>query len=444
MTSRVPVACVTALLAATPHVAAQGTPLRLTFREAVARAAAEAPAVSAARLRGDAADARARQASAALWPGLAAGASYTNRSFNRAILGVPVTGSPADALVGPFDVVDGRLSLDQPLLDLGARRQRDAARAAAGAARASTDEMAEAAAAGTAVAYVAAARASALVAARLADSALADELVTLARTQREAEVAIGLDVTRAETQLVGAAANLIVARNARARAHLTLARSIGLAAGEEIMLADTLRADLGAAALPPGRDSLIALARAGRPDLAARLADVAAARAGIAAVTAERLPRLDLTADVGVSGPTVPDMIFTRQVAVQVSVPIIDELRRDPRLAERRAQAAEADVLARDLSAEVAAEIDAAGYDLDAASAGLLVAAQGVRLAVAELQQARERFAAGAAGNLELITAQMSLLRARDAEIDARYQAAAARVALARAAGVARTLGSSP
>ena len=99
-------------------------------------------------------------------------------------------------------------------------------------------------------------------------------------------------------------------------------------------------------------------------------------------------------------------------------------------------------MLVRDLASQVAAEIDAARYDLDAAAAVLAIAAQGVRLATDELTQARERFAAGVAGNLELITAQVSLLRARDAQIEARYQAAAARVALARAVGVAHTLGS--
>jgi len=446
MTPRVPVACATALLAATASVAAQDQPLRLTFGAAVAWAAAEAPTVAAARLRGDAADARARQASAALWPGFSAAASFTNRSFNRAVLGLSepiVPGAPEpDPLIGPFDLVDGRVYLQQPLLDLGARRRRDAAQAAAGAAHAGTERTAEAAAAGAALAYLEAARAGAVVAARLRDSALAAELVTLARTQREAEVAIGLDVTRAETQLVSAAGGLIVARNARARAYLALARALGLEADQRLALLDTLRADLGTVDLPADRDTLVALARRGRPDLTARAADAAAARAGVDAITSERLPRLDLAADLGLSGPAVNDMIVTRQIAVQVTLPIIDDLRRGPRLAERRAQAAEADVLVRDLASQVAAEIDAARYDLDAAAAVLVIAAQGVRLATDELTQARERFAAGVAGNLELITAQVSLLRARDTEIEARYQAAAARVALARAVGVAHTLGS--
>ena len=44
------------------------------------------------------------------------------------------------------------------------------------------------------------------------------------------------------------------------------------------------------------------------------------------------------------------------------------------------------------------------------------------------------------ANNVEVINAQASLVRARDAEIDARFASALARVALARATGLARTL----
>jgi outer membrane protein TolC len=44
------------------------------------------------------------------------------------------------------------------------------------------------------------------------------------------------------------------------------------------------------------------------------------------------------------------------------------------------------------------------------------------------------------AGNIEVIDAQVSLVRARDTDIDARFAAAAARVALARAVGSTRQL----
>src|SRR2546428_17032 len=86
------------------------------------------------------------------------------------------------------------------------------------------------------------------------------------------------------------------------------------------------------------------------------------------------------------------------------------------------------------------ADVDAARLDLRSAEAQQLVAAERLRLAADELAQARERFKAGVAGNIEVIDAQSNLIRARDTDIDARFAAASARVALARAVGVASTL----
>src|SRR5437879_3493264 len=94
----------------------------------------------------------------------------------------------------------------------------------------------------------------------------------------------------------------------------------------------------------------------------------------------------------------------------------------------------------RDLREQVAAEVDAALLDLRSAEAQQVVAAERLRLAADELAQARERFKAGVAGNIEVIDAQSNLIRARDTDIDARFAAASARVALARAVGVASTL----
>jgi outer membrane protein len=92
------------------------------------------------------------------------------------------------------------------------------------------------------------------------------------------------------------------------------------------------------------------------------------------------------------------------------------------------------------LRRQIAAEVDAALLDLRSAEAQQVVAAEQLRLAADELAQARERFRAGVAGNIEIINAQSSLIRARDTDIDARFAAALARISLARAAGVARTL----
>src|SRR2546425_4047909 len=126
--------------------------------------------------------------------------------------------------------------------------------------------------------------------------------------------------------------------------------------------------------------------------------------------------------------------------SLQVTVPILDGFRREARIAEQNATVSESRVRERDLRQQIAAEVDAALLDLRSAEAQQVVAAERLRLAADELAQARERFKAGVAGNIEVIDAQSNLIRARDTDIDARFAAASARVALARAVGVASTL----
>ena len=167
---------------------------------------------------------------------------------------------------------------------------------------------------------------------------------------------------------------------------------------------------------------------------------LARARSEARAVQAERLPRLDVSADYGLSGDHWDGSVTTRSATLAVSMPVFDGLRREGRASEQAAMAREADVRRRDLERQVAAEVRAAALDLSSGTEQEAVALERQRLAEEELAQARERFASGVAGNIEVIGAQSSLLRARDALIDARAATASARVALARAVGVARTV----
>jgi outer membrane protein TolC len=127
-------------------------------------------------------------------------------------------------------------------------------------------------------------------------------------------------------------------------------------------------------------------------------------------------------------------------MGVQVTLPLFDGLRREARLAEQRVATRESDVRLRDLQRQVRVDVAAALLEVRVANAQAAIALERLRLGEAEVRQARERFAAGVAGHIEVITAQLGLLDARDGWINARYAAAAARVSLARAAGVARLL----
>lgn len=422
------------LAAQAPAVA----PRTLSFADAVRLAAGEVPVVALATLRTDEADARVRQARSALLPSLSVGGFWLNRSFNSRSIGISFPGFPE--LIGPFNNYDARFDATQTLFDWSSVKRVRAAGAQADGSRAERGVTVEGSATTAALAYLRAARGQAAVAARQADSAVAAELVGLAQAQKAAGVSAAIDVTRARAQLVTAEGLLIVARNQLDRARIDVTRSLGLDPTTPLVLTDTLTAALGAADVPAGRDSDVAVALVNRPELSAERARGAAARQTGSAIRAERLPRLALAADYGVNGPTVPDAISTRQLALQVSVPILDGFRREARLAEQDAVVREAQVREADLRRQIAAEVDAALLDMRSATAQQAVAAEQLRLADDELAQSRERFKAGVAGNIEVINAQSNLIRARDSDIDARYGAALARISLARAAGVARTL----
>src|SRR2546427_2697826 len=352
-----------ALVSAASLRAQTPTPVRLSVANAVRQATGVSPdtappVVEIAGFRADAASARVRQARAGLLPSLSLSGSWANRNFNSKAQGISFPGVPT--VIGPFNAYDGRVRFSETLFDFSNLGRINAAKGQVTAANADRSAAVETSAQNVALAYTRAARAQAVVAARQADSVLAAELVGLAVAQEQAGVSASIDVTRAKTQLADAAGRLVVAANQPARAKIDLARALGREPSTSIALTDTLSAQLGAADVPADRNAAVAQAGAVRPDLAAELARGTAARTAASAISAERLPRLEVEADYGGSGVRMPDVVGTRQVAVQVTLPILDGFRREGRLAEQTAVARESEVRARDLRQQVAADVDGA------------------------------------------------------------------------------------
>jgi outer membrane protein len=427
-----------ALLAPPRGVAQAAPPQRLTLAGAVQLATEHAPGVQTAGYRMDEARARVGEARSRLLPSVSVAGAWYNRSLTAASFGLTLPGVPA--LIGPFDNLDARVRLTQALFDYSSwqhLRAEGFQRAGSAADRtAAVEEAARAAA----LAYLRAVRAASLLAARQADSEIAAQLVSLAEAQLQAGVSAPLDVTRARTQLVAAQGALLVARNQRQKTDIDLALALGADPATMYVLADTLTVDLGVSSMPTDTVAALALALDRRPDLASEAAIGARARAERRAVASERLPRIDFAADYGPNGKTVPTALATRDLALVVTVPLLDGFRREARSDEQRAAEQESHVRESDLRRRIAAQVRAALLDLGSGIEQHAVAAQRLALAGEELDEARERFASGVAGNIDVITAQSSLNLARDAEIDSRFATAAARVSLAYAAGVADTI----
>jgi outer membrane protein TolC len=93
-----------------------------------------------------------------------------------------------------------------------------------------------------------------------------------------------------------------------------------------------------------------------------------------------------------------------------------------------------------DTRSQIALEVKTAAAQLEAARSEVDVANQGVKLAAEEVTQARDRFEAGVANNIEVISAQDALARANDNQIIALYRYNQARADLARATGQVQSI----
>lgn len=90
-----------------------------------------------------------------------------------------------------------------------------------------------------------------------------------------------------------------------------------------------------------------------------------------------------------------------------------------------------------DFKGRIDFEVRTALLDVRAAAQQIDVADTAVALAAQELEQARDRFAAGVAGNIEVVLAQESVAAAAEARIAALYHHNVAKAMLARAIGIA-------
>ncbi|MEA2945341.1 MAG: outer membrane protein [Alphaproteobacteria bacterium] len=413
-----------------------------------ARVAARQSAISrGARLRADEAGARVRESRSELLPNLSSYVQEAGRTFKTSTLGIDFPATPGNPplfdpqgqVEGPINTLDVRGRVQQNLLDFGALGRVRSAQANARASSADADATAEQAATTATNAYVRAMRADADLRARQADTVLATELLNIAQSQLQAGTGVGLDVTRARSQLANTRAALIASRNTREHAHLDLLRSLALPVGTEIVLTDSLSPAAGGEPLPD-EASLVAMAIRNRPDILAEDQRVRAARQGLSAIKAERLPSLGLVADDGIIGKNGAKLLNTYTWGLQVSLPIFDGFRREARVQEQQSVIKEAEIRRHDLEQQAQVDVRGALIDLSGAREQLGAATERLSLAEQEVSQARDRFNAGVAGNADVVNASLALTSSRTLVNDAETLYQLARVALARATGSVTTL----
>ena len=418
------------------------TVVALTLGDAARLAARQSAIAQGARVRADEAHARIAQRRADLLPNLNGYVQQAGRTFNTATLGIefpPAPGQqplfdPQGEVLGPVNTLDIRGHVQQNLLDFSAIGRVKSAQAQFRASSADADATSEQAASVATTAYVRAMRADADLRVRQADTLLATDLLRIAQSQLQAGTGVGLDVTRAQAQLASTRAALIASRNAREHAHLDLLRALALPIGTGVALTDSLSLAAAGEAIPD-EATLVAQALRNRPDLLAEEERIRAAKQGVSAIKAERLPSLGLVADDGVIGKNGAKMLNTYTWGLQVSVPIFDGFRREARVQEQQSVVKEAEIRRHDLEQQAQADVRGALLDLASAREQQAAASERLRLAELELSQARDRFSAGVAGNADVVNASLDLTFSRTLVNDAETAYQLARVSLAHAVG---------
>lgn len=375
-----------------------------------------------------------QEAVADLLPQLRGTLNESRQTINLAAYGFSQPGLPD--LVGPFNVFDVRAHVSQSVLDLKAIHRAHAAGDALEAARQDELGARDLVVVACGQLYLQALAGEARIQAARAQLATAETLLGTARDRRSSGLGAGIEVLRADVQAQSLRQRLIVAEQEAAKQKLQLARAIGLPLGQRYRLADPMPF---AAGVPMTAEDAVARAWAGRPELKAAQARVAAAEEAHKAARGEGLPSLVVMGDYGAIGNTVSGALGTFTLGAGLRVPLFEGGRTQARANEAAVRLRQQQARLEDLKARVYYEVQAVFLDLRAAEERVRVAEGALGLARQQLEQARDRFAAGVADNLEVVQAQEALAGAEDNRIASLYASNAARFSLARALGGAET-----
>jgi outer membrane protein TolC len=384
---------------------------------------------------------RSNQARAALLPDLGGAFAYQSRTENLSAQGlnkldIPIPGFHFPQFVGPFTVMDARLSGSESVLDLSAIRRYQASKTGVAATRGDVETTGEQVAGMVARAYLAAVKADADVETAEANVTLSEAVLQQAENQKAAGTGTGIEITRAKVQLANDRQHQLEAANARRAAYLRLLRSMNMRLDLEVQLTDKLAYTPVEAVTT---EQAQAEALKSRPDFQAQQERERAARYSASAAKMERLPTVAAFGDYGSSGTGMENALPTRTYGVSVRVPVFDGGRMDSERQESYSEYRAEQVRTLDLKAQISLDVRLALDAMKSAEDQVRVAREGLDLAGNELAQARRRYAAGVTNSIEVTDAQTRLERARDNQTAALYLYNVARIDLAQAMGKVRS-----
>jgi len=418
------------LTLAAPLVAqTQQGALHLTLQEAIQRGLKANLGVLVAETRVAESTGTAERRQSLLLPHVRIDAAIAEQTRSLAAMGITLPGAPAVA--GPLSTYETRAYADQSIVDMQALHGLRSARLATAATKSDYQDARDQVVRGIAGLYLAAQSAAAQEAAAQSSVEKAQALYKLAADQRDAGVANGIDVLRAQVQLANERQALVQARNSVKSALLVLARSLGMPPGTPIELANKLEfrqtqtVDV---------ESALTAALNARADYQSMAKQREALGEQLRASRARFLPKFFASGNYGAIGQTVPSMRGTGLIQGTLSFTVFDR-DREGEAKEIEARIQRIDRQINDVRLGIEQELRQALLNIDSAAEEVAVSAAGLDLAEKELDLAKLRFSEGVTNNIEVVNAQDSYSRAQRNSIVALTQHSDARIELARALG---------
>jgi outer membrane protein TolC len=335
-------------------------------------------------------------------------------------------------VIGPFSYFDLRASATQKVFDWKAIQEYRASEHSENVSRFNLKDARDLVVLATGNEYLQAIAGEARVETAEAQQETARALYEKAVAQQQAGVAPAIDTLRAQVEYQSRQQQLISAINDFAKEKISLARVIGLAAGQQFELADKASYE----PFPvPELEAALQRAYSSRSDYKAAQDRLIAAQFAHNAAVAGYFPTFDVEADYGEIGPAPASVLPTYHVAATLNVPIFqggkvhaDVLKSDAALRQAEAQLA-------DVRGQIDQDVRNALLDLKSSAQQVEVAQSSVNLAEQALTQSRDRFSAGVTDNLEVVQAQEALANAHENLISSLYLHDLAKVSYARAVG---------
>jgi len=334
--------------------------------------------------------------------------------------------------VGPLNIFHAGPTFGMPVFDLTLWNRYRSARDLAKAGKASSLSTREQVILLVVSQYIGTLRAMATVEASQSRVDLAQALYDQAADLQKEGVGTGIDTLRANVELQNEKQGLLVAQTDRDASLFGLSRLLNLDPRQEIALADSLSFfDTP----QPEVNASIDEALAARQEWRALESQVSAAQHDKQAAQDLRLPTLRLDGNWAYEGTRLNNGIPVYNYQATLDLPLFTGGRTHAEIVKSDLQLKVLDEQKADLRNQLALEVKTALLNLKSARNQVEVANLGVHLAKEEVDQARDRFKAGVANNIEVIQAQDALARANDNQIAALYRFNQARADYARSIG---------